>query len=86
MFIELISCSPWIWSCEYNSDPSVVDICSFSWVEEVWSVVFDTTSWSVSLTAVNGLVIVSWVVLKPDSVTVDVISSSLFCWIVVVEV
>ncbi len=83
MFIELISCSPWIWSCGYTSDPWVVNMCSFSWDDEVWSVVFDTTSSTVSLTAVDGFVIVSEVVSKVDSVTVDVIFS-LFFWSVVV--
>jgi hypothetical protein len=41
-------------------------------------VVFDTTSSTVSLTAVDGFVIVSEVVSKVDSVTVDVIFSLFF--------
>jgi len=41
-------------------------------------VVFDTTSSTVSLTSVDGFVIVSEVVSKVDSVTVDVIFSFLF--------
>jgi hypothetical protein len=40
--------------------------------------VFDTTSSTVSLTAVGGFAIVSEVVSIVDSVTVDVISSPLF--------
>lgn len=82
-FVELISCSSWIWSCKYTSDPSVVNICSFSWDEVVWSAVFDTTSSIVSLIAVVGFVIVSEVVSKFKSVAVNVISSLLF-WSVIV--
>ncbi len=82
--VKLLSCSPWIWSCEYKSDLFVVNICSFSSNEEVWSAVFDTTSSTVSLTAIDGFVIVSGVVSTVDSVPSDMISSPLFWSIVVV--
>jgi len=73
---------PWIWSSRYESDPSNVNICSFSWDEEVWSIGFDTISSTVSLTTVvNGFVIVSSVVSA-----VVVISSCLFSSILVVEI
>lgn len=79
--VDFFSCSPWIWPSLSESIPSNVNICSFSWDEEVWSVVFDTTSWTASLTDVDGCVIVSSIV----SVAV-VTSSSLFWSILVVGI